>query len=148
MEEETVRRGGASATVVGPPPITRAERWVVIASALVVVGVVWREIIDGFSVLSLLPFLYPVLMVLYIGLRKFGRPRIELGGDALVVVGLRTRRVPYDDITAVRGDIPNHITWSGRLFVERRGDKPLRVPFLAMPIPELRDLIAERAGVE
>ncbi|MFC4554139.1 hypothetical protein [Georgenia faecalis] len=148
MEEEAVRRDGATPTVVGPPPITRAERWAMASFVLVASVSLWLKVTQGVTISTFPGLLYPALLVAYIGLRKFGRPRIELGGDELVVVGLRTRRVPYDDITAVRGDIPNHITWSGRLFVERRGDKPLRVPFLAMPIPELRDLIAERAGVE
>ncbi len=71
-------------------------------------------------------------------------PRIELREDALVARTIRRVRVPYEDIVAVRGDVPARLDWSTHLVVERRGGAPVKLPVVERPVPEVYDMIIAR----
>ncbi len=131
---------------VAPPP-----RFVRVAA--VVVCLLW--IVYGVA-LIVEPSVAPSPWMLMLGLsqvlfavEQLRRPgRIELRRDELVVKQVRTRRIPYADITAVRGDIPNHPTWSGAVVLERRSGAPVTLPSVTMPLAEVHDLVVERAGLD
>ena len=126
----------------------RQPRWMMVFFAVVtvlgVVAVVATVLDDPRRLISFLPmavfFVFGALMVLR-------PPRIELHEDALVARTVRTVRIPYGDITAVRGDVPSRLDWSTHLFVERRQGEPVKLAPVDVPLTELHDLIAQRAGL-
>jgi hypothetical protein len=131
--------GGHRPTVLDAPPLTRAERWLLPVALAALVGASTLSLSRG-TPWSLLPLL-PPLWFLFLFLR---RPRIALGVDELVVRYVRTHRIPYADITAVRGDIPSRVEWSSRLFVERGTGRRVALPRVEAPLPQVHELITAR----
>lgn len=56
---------------------------------------------------------------------------------------IRRVRVPYEDIVAVRGDVPARLDWSTHLVVER-GGAPVKLPVVERPVPEVYEMIIAR----
>lgn len=87
----------------------------------------------------------PTVLLVCLGVGVVVRPpRIELREDALVARTVRRVRVPYVDITAVRGDVPARLDWSTHLVVERRSGRPVKLPPVDRPVPEVYELIVAR----
>jgi hypothetical protein len=129
------------------PPSWKTRRFAHVLPAVVaflwVTLLIWRPDVNP---ISLIGFAYPTALALMLPLQLRGY-RLELLRDGLVLrAPLRVRRVPYRDITAVTGDVPTRIEWSTTLVLQRRSGRPLTLPQLALPLPELRDLIAARLG--
>ncbi|MFC4554142.1 hypothetical protein [Georgenia faecalis] len=80
--------------------------------------------------------------------RWWPRRSVELHDDALVIRRFQQRWVPYGEITAVTGDVPGALRASTRLRIERRTGRPIRLPVLAVPVPEAHAFIVARAGLD
>lgn len=126
----------------------RQPRWMVVVlavfTAVVVVMVVAVVRDDPRRLLSFVPTVGFIVFAAAVVLRP---PRVELHEDALVVRNVRTTRIPYADVTAVHGDVPARLDWSTHLLVERREGKPVKVAAMDVPLAEVHDLIAQRAGL-
>ncbi|WP_152193030.1 hypothetical protein [Georgenia satyanarayanai] len=133
----------------GPLVLTqRQPRWMLVAlavfTAVVVVMAVAVVREDPRRLLSFVPTVGFIVFAAAVVLRP---PRVELHEDVLVVRGVRTTRIPYTDITAVRGDVPSRLDWSTHLLVERREGRPVTLSAVDVPLAEVHDLIARRAGL-
>lgn len=128
----------------------RQPRWAlallgvfVIVALAMVVAVVLLD--DPRRLLSFIPTAGFVVVGLVLLVRP---PQIELHEDALVARTLRSVRIPYTDITAVRGDVPSRLDWSTHLVVERREAAPVKLAPVEAPLTEVHDLITARAGLD
>ncbi|MFC4554140.1 hypothetical protein [Georgenia faecalis] len=124
-------------------PMRRSDYVWLIPLVVLAVGVVGWMVVTTSQPVSLLPLLSAAAPGWFLS-----RRRVELHEDELVVRKVRTHRIPYTDITAVRGDVPDHLTWSTQLVVERRSGEPITLPAVSEPVPQVRDLIVARAGLE
>ena len=124
----------------------RPWEWGVLAVALAGYAAVWWFALRHGSG-SGLPFL-PSAVILAIFVLTLLRPkRVELRETGLVLrSAVRTRRIPYTDIVAVRGDIPNRTDWSSRLQLQLHDGRTVWVPSTREPLTVVHELIAERIG--
>ncbi|PYF96257.1 hypothetical protein SAMN05216184_12211 [Georgenia satyanarayanai] len=91
------------------------------------------------------PSLPITAVIVVIGLAVLRPKRVELRDTEVVLRhALLTRRVPYADIVAVRGDVPARLEWSARLVLELRSGRTVWVPSTREPLDVVHDLIAER----
>jgi len=124
--------------------VRRWERVLLVVVAVLFAAAVWFTVVRGpGSIVSLLPAVVPMVFAL-----TLLRPKaIELRDTELVLrSAVLTRRIPYTDITAVRGDIPSRIDWSTRLSIELRDGRSVAVPSTREPLTLVHELIAERIG--
>lgn len=123
----------------------RRWEWVLLVVVLVLfAAAVWFTVVRGTgSIVSLLPAVVPTIFAL-----TLLRPKaVELRDTELILRhAVRTRRIAYADIAAVRGDIPSRIDWSTRLELHLRDGRTVWVPFTREPLTVVHDLIAERIG--
>lgn len=135
------------AQVLRRPALRRWEQ-VLLAAVVVAVSVSWwvyfsRGPEEG------PPSLPITVVVVVIGLAVLRPKRVELRDTEVVLRhALLTRRVPYADIVAVRGDIPARLEWSARLVLELRSGRTVWVPSTREPLTVVHDLIAERIDAE
>lgn len=126
-------------------PKVRRWEWVILTLALAgLAAASWLTLTRGHgSIVSLLPAAVPLAFLLTMLRPK----RVELRDTELVLRhAVRTRRIPYADIAAVRGDIPSRVDWSTRLELELRDGRTVGVPSTREPLAHVHDLIAERIG--
>ncbi|MBD8062040.1 PH domain-containing protein [Oceanitalea stevensii] len=134
-----------------PRVLLRQEvrRWEGVMLAVLVVAafaVVWWVVTRHRSG-SLLPMLPSTAFFAVFVLTLLRPKRVELRDTELVLrSAVRTRRIPYEEIIAVRGDIPSRIDWSTRLSIELRDGRSVAVPSTREPLTLVHELIAERIG--
>ncbi|MCM3660547.1 PH domain-containing protein [Georgenia satyanarayanai] len=123
----------------------RRWEWVMLAVLVVAAfAVVWWIVTRNRSG-SLLPMLPSTVFFAIFVLTLLRPKRVELRDTELVLrSAVRTRRVPYEEIVAVRGDIPSRIDWSTRLSVELRDGRSVAVPSTREPLTLVHELISER----
>lgn len=123
----------------------RRWEWVFLAVVLAGYAATWWFVLRHGSGGSSLPAL-PSLVILVVFVLTLLRPRrVELRDAELVLrSAVRTRRIPYTDIVAVRGDIPSRIDWSSRLELELRDGRTVAVPSTREPLVVVHELISER----
>ncbi|WP_152188898.1 PH domain-containing protein [Georgenia satyanarayanai] len=127
------------------------RRWEAVMLAVLViaaVAVVWwigTRNRPG-SLLSMLPA--TVFFAVFV-LTLLRPKRVELRDTELVLrSAARTRRIPYEEIATVRGDIPSRIDWSTRLELELRDGRTVWVPSTREQLAVVHELISERIGQE
>lgn len=124
--------------------VRRWERVLLVVVAVLFAAAVWFTVVRGpGSIVSLLPAVVPMVFA-----STLLRPKaVELRDTELVLrSAVLTRRIPYTDIAAVRGDIPSRIDWSTRLELHLRDGRTVWVPLTREPLAVVHDLIAERIG--
>lgn len=136
---------------MGAPVVLRQRqpRWVLVFLGVLTVvfgGTVVAVVQDDpRRLLSAVPTFGLIVLGAAVVLRP---PRIELHEDVLVARTVRTVRIPYADITAVRGDVPSRLDWSTHLLVERREGGPVKLAPVEVPLAEVHDLVVRRAGLD
>lgn len=126
----------------------RLWEWAIMAVVVAGVAAIWWIALTNGSG-SVLPSLPSTFLLVVIVLTLLRPKRIELRDTELVLRhALHTRRIPYDEILAVRGDIPSRIDWSTRLSLELRDGRSVRVPSTREPLTLVHDFISERIDAD
>lgn len=131
------------ARVLRRPALRRWEQVLLVALAVAVCASWWVYLSRGAE--EDLPSLPITVVVIVVVLAVLRPKRVELRDSEVVLRrALLTRRVPYADIVAVRGDIPARLDWSTRLVLELRNGRTVWVPSTREPLDVVQDLISER----